>query len=109
MAAQRLIDGWLLDSAIYARENHIRTRSNHSDRTERNDQHNSQHNGIFRYVWPSSSDHNRLSERVIFYYRNLHQIAAGGLLAQWLVGGHYHGKSTAVTEVNFGSDKTTPL
>lgn len=50
MAVQRCIDAWLLDSATYARENHIRIRSNHSDRTERNDQHNSKHYGILRYV-----------------------------------------------------------
>jgi hypothetical protein len=31
---------------------------------------------------------------------------AGGLLAQWLVGGR--GKSTVVTEVDFGSARTTP-
>ena len=42
--------------------------------------------------WPSSSDHNRLSEWIMFFYWNLHQIAIAGLLAQWLVGGRYRGK-----------------
>ena len=50
MAVQRCIDAGLLDSAPYAREDSIGIRANHSDRAECNDQYNSQHGGIFRYV-----------------------------------------------------------
>ena len=50
MAVQRCIYAGLLDSASYAREDSIGIRANHSDRAECNDQYNSQHDGIFRYV-----------------------------------------------------------